>query len=112
MTSKLGDLVLVWNTTIEKALNRKMQPQYLRLLIVLARNKGGVYIIAELNGLVFDRPIAAFHIIPYFTQTTIQLPPLDDLLDISKAQLQELRDSIVADPNDDDCDNAELLPDD
>ena len=26
---KLGDLVLVWNTAIEKALNRKMQPQYL-----------------------------------------------------------------------------------
>ena len=63
---KLGDLILVQNTTIEKALNRKMRPRYLGPLIVLARNKGEAYIIAELDGLVFDRPIAAFHIIPYF----------------------------------------------
>ena len=109
---KLGDLVLVWNTVIERALNRKMRPQYLGPLIVLARNKGGAYIIAELNGLVFDRPIAAFCIILYFTQTMIQLLPLDDLLDISKARLQELQDSMVADPDNDNCDNVELLPDD
>ena len=81
---KLGNLVLVWNTAIEKALNRKMQPQYLGPLIVLARNKGGMYIIAGLDGSVFNRPIAAFHVIPYFAQTMIQLPPLNDLLDISK----------------------------
>ena len=97
---------------IEKALNRKMRPWYLGPLIVLDRNKGGAYIIAELNGSVFDRPIAAFHVIPYFTQTTIQLPPLNDLLNISKAQLQELWDSMVADPDNNNCDNVELLPDD
>lgn len=109
---KLGDLVLVRNTAIEKALNRKMRPRYLGPLIVLARNKGGAYIIAELDGSVFDRPIAAFRVIPYFARSTIQLPPLDDLLDISKARLQELRDSTIADPDDDDHDDAEHLPDD
>ena len=55
-----GDLVLVHNTAIEKALNRKMRARYLGPLVVVSRNKGGAYIICELNGSVFDRPVAAF----------------------------------------------------
>src|ERR1700678_1441732 len=35
---RLGDLVLVWNTAIKKALNRKMRPRYLGQLIVISRN--------------------------------------------------------------------------
>ena len=50
---KRGDLVLIRNTAIEKALNRKMRARYLGPLVVLARNKGGAYIICELNGSVF-----------------------------------------------------------
>ena len=82
---KLGNLILVRNTTIEKALNGKMQLRYLGPLIVISRNKGGAYIVAELDGSVFDRPIAAFHVIPYFAWTTMSLPPLDNLLDISQS---------------------------
>jgi hypothetical protein len=108
---KLGDLVLVWNTAIEKALNRKMRPRYLGLLIVLSRNKGGAYIIAELDGSVFNRPIATFQVIPYFVRTKINLPPLDKLLDISQQRLQELQDSTEADPEDEDVgDSADPLP--
>ena len=105
---KLGDLVLIRNTAIEKALNRKMRARYLGPLIVISRNKGGAYIIAELDGSVFDRPIAAFRVIPYFARTKIDIPPLDELLDISQQRLQELCDSTDTDPEDldEDSDNS------
>ena len=96
---KSGDLVLVRNTTIDKSLNRKMRMHYLGPLIVLAQNKVGAYIVAELDGSVFDRPATAFCIIPYFVHTHINLPPLNELLDISNCCLQELKDSEVSDPN-------------
>ncbi|KDR81133.1 hypothetical protein GALMADRAFT_35229, partial [Galerina marginata CBS 339.88] len=99
---KLGDLVLIRNTAIEKSLNRKMRPRYLGPLIVISRNKGGAYIIAELDGSLFDRPIAAFRVIPYFPRQRLDLPPLDLLLDVSRSRLRELEDSTSADPDDDD----------
>jgi hypothetical protein len=106
---RLGDLVLVRNTAIEKALNRKMRARYLGPVIVLARNKGGAYILSELDGSVFHRPVAAFRVIPYFARSKIDLPPLDDLLDVSRQRLQELQNSEIMDP-DDDLDEAEPLP--
>ena len=84
-----------------------MRARYLGPLIVLARNKGGAYILAELDGSVFDRPAAAFRVIPYFARTRINLPPLHELLDISNTRFQELKESEVSDPDDeDDAHNA------
>ena len=93
-----GDLVLVQNTAIEKSLNRKMRPQYLGPLIVISHNRGGAYIICELNGSMFDRPIAAFHVIPYFARQSLPLPDLESFLDVLASHLHELKDSIAADP--------------
>jgi hypothetical protein len=88
-----------------------MRSQYLGPLIVLSRNKGGAYIIAELDGSVFNQPIAAFQVISYFAHTKIDLPPLDKLLNISQQRLQELQDSTEADPEDEDVgDSANPLP--
>ena len=70
---------------------------YLGPLIVLAQNRGGAYIVAELDSAIFDCPAAAFRIIPYFACTHIDMAPLNELLDISNHHLQELKDSEVSD---------------
>lgn len=84
-----GALVLIRNTAIEKSLNRKMRAHYLGPLVVLLRNRGGAYIVAELDGTVLDRPIAAFRVIPYFARRDIPIP--EGILDVPPERLQELQ---------------------
>ncbi|THH27407.1 hypothetical protein EUX98_g6785 [Antrodiella citrinella] len=86
-----GELVLMRNTTIEKALNRKMRPRYLGPLISLGRNKGGAYILAELDGAVLHRPIAAFRVYRYFARKSIPIP--ENLLDVTPERLRDMMDS-------------------
>ena len=102
----LSDLILIRNTAIEKSLNHKMHARYLGPLIVISQNKGGAYIVAELDGSIFDCPIAAFQVIPYFAQHCIDIPPLDELIDISSRRLRELENTTAADPDDDSDDLA------
>jgi hypothetical protein len=106
-----GDLVLVRNTTIEKALNQKMRARYLGPLVVVSHNKGGAYIICELNGSVFDRPIVAFRVIPYFAQKAIVLPDLSDFLDIPLEHLHDMEGSSSFGDDDSDEVNLPLEPD-
>jgi hypothetical protein len=89
-----------------------MRPRYLCPLIVISRNRGGAYILAELDGSVFDRPIAAFRVIPYFARRRIDLPPLDNLLDISQQRLAELENTDNTDLDDGPPDDTDLLHDD
>ena len=98
---KLGDLVLIRNTAIKKSLNHKMCVRYLSLLIVILQNKGGAFIVSKLDSSVFNCPIAAFQVIPYFAHQHIDIPPLDGLIDISACRLHELENSTAADPDDD-----------
>jgi hypothetical protein len=84
-----GDLVLLRNTQIEKALNRKMCPRYLGPLIVIARNYGGGYILCELDGTVFHRPVAVFRLLPYLARKSIPLPL--NFTDIDLHRLEAIR---------------------
>ena len=90
---QLGDLVLFRNTAIKKALNCKMWPQYLGPLIVISRNKGGTYIVLELDGSIFNQPVAAFWLISYSARQKLKIPPLEELINISQKQHQDLKDS-------------------
>ena len=103
---KLRDLVLIRNTAIEKSLNRKMHARYISPLIVISWNKGGAYIISELNGSVFDRPITTFRVITYFVRQHIDVPPLDELIDITSCRLCELEETTLLDLDNEDEDLA------
>jgi hypothetical protein len=100
---KRGALVLIRNTAIEKSLNRKMCARYLGPLIVIARNRGGAYILSELDGAVLDRPVAAFRVIPYFARSTIPLH--EHFEDVSP---QRIRTMVEDDSQGDDEEVAEL----
>ncbi|KAG6806053.1 hypothetical protein H0H92_012864, partial [Tricholoma furcatifolium] len=92
---KKGDLVLVRNTQVEKVLSRKMRPRYLGPIVVILRNKGGAYVLCELDGSVFHRPIAAFRVIPYFARKAIALP--EGALDVDTEQLRRLEETELFD---------------
>jgi hypothetical protein len=95
-----GSLVLMRNTQIEKSLNKKMRARYIGPLIVVSRNYGGAYILAELDGTVLHRPIAAFHLLPYFARNAIPLPP--DFIDIDDTRLHKMEHSLTADRDEED----------
>jgi hypothetical protein len=88
------------NTQIEKSLNKKMCARYIGPLIVVSRNYGGAYILAELDGTVLHRPIAAFHLLPYFSHKAIPLPP--DFIDIDDTRLREMEHNLTADGDEED----------
>ena len=93
-----GALILVRNTTIEKALNRKMCPHYTGPLVVVLRNLGGAYILCKLDGTLTHSPFAAFRVIPYFVHFHIEVLDLEQYLDVDIARLREMEATTVTDP--------------
>ena len=75
-----------------------MKPRYLGPLIVVSRNKGGSYILCELDGTVLHRPITAYRVLPYLARRTIYL--LDDFIDINTTRLRQMEDMEIVEEHD------------
>ena len=78
-------------------------------MIVVSRNKGGAYIICDLNGTLSHTPIAAFRVVPYLVRRNIDISDLKQHIDVSIGQLRELERSTTADPDDPDNDCIEEI---
>jgi hypothetical protein len=61
-------------TQFKKTVSGKMKPRYLGPMVVIRRTKGGAYLVAEMNGAMFQERIAVFHVIPYEARHSIQIP--------------------------------------
>jgi len=108
---KRGDLVLMRNTAVESSLNKKMKPRYLGPMVVVTRNKGGAYILAELDGSVYQNKVGAFRVIPYYPRKSIQVElGKDSGFDLDEEAIQELSKG-TEDGNEDFVDyNFETMP--
>ena len=82
-----------------------MRPRYLGPVIVLGRNLGGSYLLCELDGTVFDRPTAAFRVIPYFARHDIPLP--ENFTDATPERIREMMKSRSLGDDDEDSDNED-----
>ncbi|EJU01693.1 hypothetical protein DACRYDRAFT_52220 [Dacryopinax primogenitus] len=63
-----GDLVLIRNSRQDGPLHDKMQSRYMGPYIVVKQRSRGTYIVAELDGLIFQHTIAKFRVIPYLAR--------------------------------------------
>ncbi|KNZ75581.1 hypothetical protein J132_02522, partial [Termitomyces sp. J132] len=59
------DLVLVKNMITESLLSAKMLPWFHGPMVVLTRTQRGNYVVAEMDGTVWQERVAAFRVVPY-----------------------------------------------
>lgn len=84
-----------------------MRPQYTGPLVVVSRNRGGAYILCDLDGTLTHSPFGAFCVVPYFTRNHIDIPDIEQHIDVTVARLRAMEDSTEPDPKDIDQIQAE-----
>ena len=92
---KPGDLVLMRNTAIEDALNRKSKPRYLGPFIVSRKTKRNSYVLRELDGTFMRTNVAAFRLAPYIARDNKALAKLAKYNpEVTDALVKELLDDL------------------
>jgi hypothetical protein len=71
---KPGALVLIRNSRVEEALNRKTKPRYVGPMVVVRKTPGMSYVVAELDGTESKLHIAGYRVIPYFPRSKTDFP--------------------------------------
>ena len=104
---KPKDLVLVRNTAVESSLDKKMKPRYLGPMIVVAENRGGLYILAEMTGAVWRQKVAKFRVVPYYARERLEIP--QGILAIIDLDCEGLTKSLASPENDVHWDRDYLL---
>ncbi|KIN98681.1 hypothetical protein M404DRAFT_113236, partial [Pisolithus tinctorius Marx 270] len=84
-----GSLILVRNSRIERELDHKTKPCYLGPMIVVQHTKGGLYILAELDGAVSKFHFGAYCLYPYFLRNDSRIK-VTQLTGISAGDLDHL----------------------
>ncbi|KNZ79613.1 hypothetical protein J132_08998 [Termitomyces sp. J132] len=86
------DLVLVKNMITESLLSAKMLPWFHGPIVVLTRTQGGNYVVAEMDGMVWQERVAVFRVVPYHTRKQLSLPGgIEEWIDMTPAKLKELQ---------------------
>ncbi|KNZ72563.1 hypothetical protein J132_02722 [Termitomyces sp. J132] len=89
------DLVLVKNMITESSHSAKMLPHFHGPMVVIAKTKGDNYIVAELDGSVWQTRVAAFRVIPYKAWKCLELSQsLEQWVDITPEKLKGLREEL------------------
>jgi hypothetical protein len=105
---KAGALVLVRNSENEKNLSGKTNPRYLGPMVIIRRNTGGAYVLAELDGSLSKLRYAAARLVPFQARSRIEVN-ISHLTGLSADELTiATADEPVEDPTPDY--NAATLP--
>lgn len=76
-----GELVLVRNTRVEGALDRKTKHRYIGPMVIVRKTPGTSYVVAELGEALSQLRVAGFRVIPYFRWTRSSIPIVPDVSD-------------------------------
>ena len=85
-----------------------MRPRYFGPVVVVSRNKGGAYIVCDMDGTLAHTPIAAFRLLPYVVREVLIIPDLEQYFDVSTTRLREMERGNLSDPDDPDNGNSTL----
>jgi hypothetical protein len=86
---KPGALVLVRNSRIEEALNRKTKPRYVGPMVVVRKTIGSSYVVAELDGSQSQQRVAGFRLISYHPRQQVDVPLVSNIAEEDQDPTEE-----------------------